>query len=69
MDGRPCNAPSHAPPMVPLAMMKPRLALSPMLMPLTTPSGFSSGGSRWSRAMLTQSLGVPSTTHVAQPRP
>ena len=48
--------------------MKPREAFMPTLMPLTTPST-GVPGMRWAMAMLTQSLGVPSTIHVGQPKP
>ncbi len=55
--------------MVPLAMMKPREALKPTLMPERTASMWVPGGRRWETAMLTASLGVPSTTQVGQPKP
>ena len=79
--GKPCSAPSQAPALVPLAITKPSDAFIPTLIPLITPSigseaaseelFFSVGASnrRCPSAMLTQSLGVPSTTHVRQPNP
>ena len=65
--GMPWSAPSQAPATVPLPRMKLRLAFSPTLIPLRTASG--RAGRRWSMAMLTLSLGVPSTIHVGHPRP
>ena len=58
MAGNPCRAPSHAPPIVPLAMMKPSEALSPTLMPLITASICNVRGSRCPTAMLIRQVGA-----------
>lgn len=53
------EAPSMAPPRVPEERMTGLPVLRPRLIPETTASGFCL--QRWERAMLTQSVGVPSS--------